>query len=97
EAREGLEALVEQDEVRARVARVLRPVYERASDWRMVVEMLEIEAEEADSSERGALLTRIGELQGETLRDPESAFDAWSRLLQLDPGSERAQRELETL
>lgn len=97
EAREGLEALVEQDEVRARVARVLRPVYERASDWRMVVEMLEIEAEEADSSERAALLTRIGELQGETLRDPESAFDAWSRLLQLDPGSERAQRELETL
>lgn len=96
DAREGLEALVDNPDVEALAAHTLRPVYERANDWRNVVNMLEIQAEHAESDEeRVQLLSRVGELQSETLHDFEAAFDAWSRVLQADPSSDRAREQVE--
>lgn len=96
EAREGLEALVGNEDVESKVAATLRPVYERANDWRGVVDMLEIQARnEEDTDARVALLSRVGELQAETLRDHDAAFSAWSRVLEAAPASDRAREQTE--
>lgn len=96
EAREGLEALVELEDVEAKVAQTLEPVYEAANDWRGVVDMLEIQARhEEDNTARVALLSRVGELQSETLRDYDAAFSAWAQVLEADPASDRAREHVE--
>lgn len=96
DAREGLEAIVSNEDVAAQVAQVLAPVYERSNDWRGVVEMLEIQAAATDDvAAQVALLSRVGELQTETLRDFDAAFSAWSRVLTLDPTLERAREQAE--
>lgn len=96
DAREGLEALVENDDVEALVAQTLEPVYERANDWRGVVGMLEIQARHTeDTAGRVTLLSRVGELQSETLRDYDEAFSAWSRVLEAEPSSARAREQVE--
>lgn len=96
DAREGLERLVENPDVEALAAQTLQPVYERANDWRGVVNMLEIQAEHAQNdAARVKLLSRVGELQSETLHDFDAAFDAWSRVLLVDPSSDRAREQVE--
>lgn len=96
DAREGLERLVDNPDVEALAAKTLQPVYERANDWRGVVNMLEIQAEHVeDDAERVQLLSRVGELQSDTLHDFDAAFEAWSRVLLADPSSDRAREQVE--
>lgn len=97
DAREGLMALVQNPDVEAKAARTLQPVFEGLNDWKGVVQMLEIQAahlEDADPA-RIDLLSRVGELQSDTLRDYDAAFDAWARVLEAQPESARARDQVE--
>jgi len=98
DARELLEQLLDVEEERYTVSRLLEPLYAEDLQLDRVVEMLEIQLSfETDVEKQEALLTRIGTLHAGKLEDYGSAFDAWSRLLRVNPRSERGRTTLEAL
>ncbi|MCA9537317.1 MAG: tetratricopeptide repeat protein [Myxococcales bacterium] len=91
EAREALEALLEDAGFRAEVARILEPIYRGANEWAALARALEIQLEETfEAPNRVVLLERIGTLHVDRTLDLEAAFDAFARLLREQPDSEVA-------
>jgi tetratricopeptide (TPR) repeat protein len=73
----------------------LEKLSEREKDWATLAEVLERRvAAQRDEKERVKLLTKLGVLYGEQLKDAQSAASAWKRVLALDPRNGRALRTL---
>jgi tetratricopeptide (TPR) repeat protein len=73
----------------------LEKLAEREKDWATLGEVLEKRASVLkDEKERVKLLTKLGVLYGEQVKDPSRAASAWKRVLALDPKNGRALRTL---
>ncbi len=95
EARQLVEKILDVPELRARAAIVLEAVYTERDEVPELVRVLEIHLEFATGAdERRDLLRRVAELRDERLRDDAGAFDAFARLLPLDPDDARARHRM---
>jgi tetratricopeptide (TPR) repeat protein len=73
----------------------LEKLTERSKDWSGLCEVLERSVERAkNDEERVALLTKLGIVLKERLRDPAAAADAWKRVLEIRPGHAKSMRAL---
>jgi tetratricopeptide (TPR) repeat protein len=98
EAVKALEQLVVSPEHKARVVEILRPLYERADDWRQLVAMnaerLALASEPAD---RVAVLRESARLWEERGGDKDKAFEAVRDAFVLDPDDGDTRSELDRL
>lgn len=98
EARTQLERLVQDTQTREAAAAVLEPLYRRQSEWRPLIDLLELKlSSEGDLSERRRHLAQIAELHETGLKDLSSAFSTWGRVLAEEPHDEEAVQQLERL
>lgn len=94
----ALEALLEREGLRQRVATILAPRYEAAGDFAKLVDILEVELQAApDAHAAVELLSRIAEIQGVNLMDPDAAFGTWRRALSVLPSDPRVRENLSAL
>lgn len=79
----SLEAAMEDEARRGRVAEMLEPVYKANGDWTKLIGALEGRLEYCDDPiERKEILREIGTLHEEQQGDLDSAFEAFARLFQ---------------
>ncbi|MFO7177475.1 MAG: tetratricopeptide repeat protein [Pseudomonadota bacterium] len=101
EARGLAERMLEIGELRQRAASMLEAVYEARNEIRDLVRVLEIRleglAERSEShvaEERRELLRRIAHLRDDRLHDDASSFEAFARLVPIDPVDTDARKRL---
>ncbi len=98
EAVAELEKLLQVTEFKARVVDILRPIYERADDWRHLVSVNDERlALATDDGERITVLRETARLWEERGKDLERAFDAMRRAWTLDPEDGDARENLDRL
>lgn len=91
-----LEALSNDAEHKARVVEILRPLYERADDWKLLVKLNDDRIALAeDPRDKAAILRETARLWETRGSDAKKAFDATRRALEVDPadGDTRAEAE----
>lgn len=97
-ARIALEALLENESLRAEAAAILQEIYEGRGDWEKLIQALEIlAAAEADTAVRVGLLRKVARTAAENIGDLARAFDAQARALKDDPANADTRGELEQL
>ncbi|MFO0554950.1 MAG: tetratricopeptide repeat protein [Polyangiaceae bacterium] len=98
EAIADLEELTQDEEHKARVVEILRPLYERADDWQPMVklnqERLALATEKAD---RAAILRENARLFETRALDKKKAFEALGTAFDVDPEDAETREELERL
>lgn len=95
DARQLVEKILDVGELRARAAIVLESVYTDRDEVPELVRVLEIHLEFASgANERRDLLRRVAQLRDERLRDDVGAFEAFARLLPLDPDDAQARHRM---
>ena len=95
EARHLVEKILEEPGLRARAAIVLEAVYTERDEVTDLVRVLEIYLEFVKApSDRRMLLRRAAELRDERLRDDAGAFEAFARLVPIDPDDARARARM---
>jgi len=83
---------------KGRIIDILRPVYERADDWRKLISLNDERfALAVDDGERVETLRESAALWLERGKDPSKAFDAVRRAWELDPDSFELREQLEKL
>ncbi|MGA7119271.1 MAG: tetratricopeptide repeat protein [Polyangiaceae bacterium] len=98
EAVDALEQLLRSVEHKVRVVDILRPIYERADEWRRLVALNdERVAMATDDGERMSILRENATLWEERGGDPGKAFDAMRQAWTLDPEDRDAREQLERL
>ncbi|MBX3229294.1 MAG: tetratricopeptide repeat protein [Labilithrix sp.] len=93
-AREALEALLQNEQLRGEAAAILENIYEERSDWPKLLVALEILAQsEGDSDKRVQLLRKVARVSSEMLNDHARAFNALAAALREQPhhGETRAE------
>ncbi|HKQ68561.1 MAG TPA: hypothetical protein VJT73_04445, partial [Polyangiaceae bacterium] len=97
-AREALEALLDDADLRAEAASILEGIYEVRGDWQKLVRALEILAEaEGDTARRVALQRKVARIAVDALGDVNLAFEAQAKALKDDPSVAESRVELERL
>ena len=97
-ALESMERLLESRDHQARVAEFLEPIYRDSQSFSKVVQVLEIQAQHADTSERTVeLLHRIADVQEHSLSDPRGAFETYMRAFKADPSNSVSSQSLQRL
>jgi tetratricopeptide (TPR) repeat protein len=97
DARQLAERLLEIGSLRVRAARVLESVYEARDEVRDLARVLaaRLDADtDATPDETRELLRRVAILRNERLHDDAGAFDAYARLVPLDPSDAEARDRL---
>lgn len=85
-AREGLQALVEDENCRGAAADALAAAFQRTGHWRLLVELLDARlAEEHEPAGKARLLVEAAELYEERGRDHGAALDCYRRAFALSP------------
>ena len=93
-----LESLTHDDAHKARVVEILRPLYERSDDWRLLVRLNEERFGLAsDKHEKVAILRETAKLWETRGDDKDRAFDATKAAFELDPEDGDTRAELERL
>jgi tetratricopeptide (TPR) repeat protein len=93
-----LEGLVQLPEHKARVVEILRPIYERADDWRNLVAMnTERLALATDAADKIGILRESAQLWEQRGGDRAKAFDAMREAWELDPEDGDARENLDRL
>ncbi len=94
----ALEAILARGEHRARLVEILRPLYERADDWRKLVELNDVRLAIADTAaERVAIFRETAKLREERGADPLRAFQALREAFVLDPDDGETRGEMDRL
>jgi len=94
----ALEAMLASDEHKARVVDILRPIYERADDWRHLVAVNgERLALATDPSEKVAIFRETAQLWEQRGHDLRRAFDATREAFVLDPDDGGLREDLDRL
>lgn len=97
-AREALEALLTNEDLRAEAASILETIYEERGDWAKLLTALDILSEaEGDPDKRVALLRKIARISSEMLTDHARAFKALATGLALQPTHEATRAEIENI
>lgn len=85
-ATDALEAMLKREELKPRVAEILRPLYEGADDWRRLIDLGDERlALATDVGERTTILRETAKLWEDRGADRGKAFDAIKRAWALDP------------
>jgi tetratricopeptide (TPR) repeat protein len=91
-----LEALIGRPDHKARIIEILRPLYERADDWRHLVALNEQRLELVQSrADKIPLLRENAELWESRGKDAGRALEALRAAFELDPDDEDTRQELE--
>lgn len=94
----ALEAMLEDQDLRARAAEILEPVYLARVDWKKVMQTLEVRLLDAqDPSERRAFLVRIAGMHEDEGKDLGAALATYARLMAEEPTNEDTWKELERI
>lgn len=94
----ALEELLDNADLRQRVASLLEPLYDDRGEWLKLVSNLEVQLQDApDDHAKVELLSRIAELQSSNLMDPDTSFATWRRALKVLPSDERVRHALDAL
>jgi len=97
-AREALEALLQNEDLRAEAAGILENIYEERGDWSKLLTALDILAEaEGDPDRRVALLRKIARVSSEMLNDHSRAFRALASALREQPAHVETRAEIERI
>ena len=97
-ALEALERLIQQPEHQLRIAGVLEPIYRDSSQYEQLIQVHEIQAAHAESSDMQVeLLHQIAELYEVALEDYGNAFYSFARALAAEPSDLNTQEQLERL
>ncbi|MBX3191757.1 MAG: tetratricopeptide repeat protein [Labilithrix sp.] len=97
-AREALEALLQNEGLRAEAASILENIYEERGDWAKLLTALDILAEsEGDPDRRVALLRKIARFSSEMLNDHGRAFKALAAALKEQPAHAETRAEIERI
>ncbi|MCD6497835.1 MAG: tetratricopeptide repeat protein [Deltaproteobacteria bacterium] len=97
---ESIESLLDKPDLRQRLASILEPLYEGASQWRKLVAILEVKLEavsDEDPAGKVEILRRIAELQKERIADPDAAFATWRRALAIMPSNSEVRDAIDGL
>src|SRR5262249_28139182 len=98
EAIKELESLTRDEEHKARVVEILRPLYERSDDWRLLIKLNEERfALAQDNHEKVAVLRETARLWETRGQDELRAFQATRAAFELDPEDSETRAELERL
>lgn len=98
DARELLEELLPNPDLRLRIARILEPLYEQDGLWRDLCLVLRAQREFADGSHEAAeLLCRVATYEEEQMGSERAAFDTWREALEVEPSDERPRVALRRL
>lgn len=98
QAVQALELLLQRSEHKARVVDILRPIYERADDWRHIVGVnVERLALATDDGEKVAIYRETAKLWEERGKDLSRAFEAIVKAFALDPDDGETRGELDRL
>ncbi len=93
-----LDRYLEDENMRARAADVLEPIFAGIQDWRRLSKIQEIRLAEAASDEdRIAILHKIAKLEEEQIEDLERAFETYTRILAMDPVSREVRGQISRL
>lgn len=97
-AREALEALLTNEDLRGEAASILENIYEERGDWAKLLTALDILSEsEGDPDRRVALLRKIARVSSEMLNDHERAFKALAAALKEQPAHAETRAEIERI
>jgi len=72
----------------------LSKMYERDRAYDKLADVLQRLADNADGAERIALLTKLGQVVGDRLKDEDRAIEVYRALVRLEPDNRRAQEQL---
>lgn len=72
----------------------LSKLFERDRDYERLADVLQALADGADTAERIQLLTKLGQVVGDRLKDEDRAIDVYKALVVLEPDNRRAQEQL---
>ncbi len=98
EAIKDLEALTQNDDHKARVVEILRPLYERSDDWRLLVKLNEDRFNLAtEVTEKVSVLRETAQLWETRGNDRNLAFRSMRAAFALDPEDGETRAELERL
>ena len=98
DAIEALEALTRDDGHKARVVEILRPLYERSDDWRLLIRLNEERFGLAeDAHEKVSVLRETARLWETRGGDQKRAFHATRVAFELDPEDGETRAELERI
>ncbi|HXX68803.1 MAG TPA: tetratricopeptide repeat protein [Polyangiaceae bacterium] len=93
-----LEALLRSEQFKPRAIDILRPIYERADDWRRLISLNEQRLGiAADDGERIAIWRENALLWEQRGKDPRKAFDAIREAWTLDPEDGEARQQLDRI
>src|SRR5262249_41163828 len=97
-AREALEALLQNDALRAEAAAILENIYEERGDWPKLLVALDILAQaEGDSDKRVPLLRKVARFSSEMLNDHQRAFTALAAALREQPHHAETRNEIQKI
>jgi tetratricopeptide (TPR) repeat protein len=98
EAIKELEGLTREDEHKARVVEILRPIYEHSDDWRLLIRLNEERFGLAENArEKVAVLRETAQLWETRGNEKRRAFQATRAAFELDPEDTETRAELERL
>jgi len=93
DARELLEELLPNPDLRLRIAQILEPLYQDDQLWRDLCRVLRAQREFAGSSHEAVeLLSRVAEVEEEQMSHEQAAFDTWVEALKVEPSDERPRK-----
>ncbi len=73
----------------------LEKLTERSKDWEGLSEVIDLKVDQTESDdEKIALLTKLGTILKDRIKDPARAAKAWRRILSIKPGHAKAIRSL---
>ncbi len=94
----ALEVLVQDQDHRLRITRILDPIYRRQDQWKKLIAIMEAQLELVDDPmEKVDLLAQVAQLHEQRGKDGPLAFHAWARALGVDPHHETARASLDRL
>ena len=97
-AREGLEELLENDELKGEAAAILEPIYEQSEDWQKLINVQKLLLDTAESDmDRIELYKKIAVNWSQKLGNAEEAFSAYANAMKLDPADQDVTQNLKEL
>lgn len=94
----ALEVLVQDQDHRLRITRILDPIYRQQDQWKKLIAIMEAQIDLLDDPlEKVDLLAEVARLHEERGEDRALAFHAWARAMGLDPHHQDARANTDRL
>jgi len=94
EAIKAYEQVIEIDAANIEAITRLKEMYEKRRDWEKLVNVMKLETELMDESDRALRYVEMAQLATEKLRKPEICIDLWKKVLEFDSENPEALNNL---